>query len=265
MRCLPVKTEASQEKTKVFSFQEAITIFGGITGLVVAILWQAGRFYVNGYFSAMNIPIFQINFSVWEYAEVSWFRLFVYFISKLSLPLLVISSGGAVSILVALILQRVFPRLKIEKGIQKIRGLFEEIWRQSKAVFGISFIILLVYFLTLSFQDLQRSGEKAGKQVVLYQSHSVEVYSPEELSLGSASVVPDTTPLLFHYNGLKLLTYNNGKYYLFREVNSETCKPEQVFIVENSENIHIVLGEITPVDGPCSTASTETNPPVLTP
>jgi len=123
----------------------------------------------------------------------------------------------------------------------------------------------IIYFLFLSFTDLYEQGENAGKQIVLSQSHSVEVYSKENLPLGSASVLQDTTPPLLRYDGLKLLTYNNGKYYLFREINSETCKPEQVFIIDNSENIHIVLGEVAPVEGLCSLAPVGANAPAFTP
>ena len=51
------------------TIQEAVSIIGGITGTIVAILWLAGRSIWRDT-CAINIPAFQINFSVWEYAEV---------------------------------------------------------------------------------------------------------------------------------------------------------------------------------------------------
>ena len=119
IRYAPARIENSQEKHEGFNIQKAITIFGGLTGLIIAILWQGGRYYTTGYFHAMNIPLYQINYSVWEYAEASWFRLFVYFITKLSYPLLLIALSMLVFILAALILQRAFPKLKVKEGVKK--------------------------------------------------------------------------------------------------------------------------------------------------
>src|SRR5919109_516943 len=77
---------------KSLNLQEAVTIFGGITGVIVAILWLAGRFYMTGYLRALNIPAFQVSFSIWEYAETSWSRLIFYFLSTIYLPLVMIST-----------------------------------------------------------------------------------------------------------------------------------------------------------------------------
>ena len=54
--------------------------------MIVAILWLGGRFYMAGYFGAMNIPAFQINFSVWEYAEAAWSRVIIYFLRQIFIP-----------------------------------------------------------------------------------------------------------------------------------------------------------------------------------
>jgi len=34
-------------------------------------------------------------------------------------------------------------------------------------------------------------------------------------------------------------TYNNGKYYLFKELDLVACKPKEVFIVSDSNNVSI--------------------------
>ena len=64
IRYIAEKVGQEQSSPKNFSIQEAVTILGGITGIIVAILWVTGRSYAAGYFSAMNIPSFQINFSI---------------------------------------------------------------------------------------------------------------------------------------------------------------------------------------------------------
>ena len=79
IRHLPESSDRGQTDAKGLNIRDAITILGGTTGLVVAVLWIAGRSYSAGYFSAMNIPSFQINFSIWEYAEASWQRLYFIF------------------------------------------------------------------------------------------------------------------------------------------------------------------------------------------
>jgi hypothetical protein len=60
-RYLSESTSKAPTLYKGTSFQEAVSILGGIKGTIIVILWLAGRFYMSGYFSAMNIPAFQIN------------------------------------------------------------------------------------------------------------------------------------------------------------------------------------------------------------
>ena len=122
---IPVKLENLQAPKKDYSIQEALTLFGGLTGLIVAILWQGGRFYITGYYKAMNISPFQISYSIWEYAEFSWFRLIAYFLSKVSLPFLVVTFGSSALIFMALLLEKLLPQLKLTATILQITSLFK--------------------------------------------------------------------------------------------------------------------------------------------
>jgi len=259
IKYLPVKVDSTQAKTREFSFQGAITILGGLTGLIVAILWQAGRFYTAGYFSAMNIPSSQISFSTWEYAEVSWFRLIVYFIDILDYPLLAISTGLIAFYTSIYILQKLAPGLKLSKAITVITTTLKTTWMRAKGAIGILIGLYFFYLLTLSFVDMKNFGNAEGQRAVLSQSYAVEIFSKEALPIGPATIAPDTTFPLFHYEGLKLLTYNNEKYYLFRDIDPITCKPEQVFVVDNLETIYVVIGEISPDNGTCSGALASSN------
>lgn len=54
------------------SLKDSVTILGGITALAAVLLWYLGRRYGDGYFRALNIPFFEVDFSIWEYGEVSW-------------------------------------------------------------------------------------------------------------------------------------------------------------------------------------------------
>ena len=44
----------------------------------VALLYLAGRSFATGYFSAMNIPSYQVTFSLWEYGEATWVPMLIY-------------------------------------------------------------------------------------------------------------------------------------------------------------------------------------------
>jgi hypothetical protein len=47
------------------SIKDIVAIVGGITAVVVALLWAIGRSYVDGYYAGVNIPLFQANLTLW--------------------------------------------------------------------------------------------------------------------------------------------------------------------------------------------------------
>jgi hypothetical protein len=250
------KIPREQTSTGYISIQEILTILGGVTGVIIAILWVAGRFYAAGYFGAMNIPAFQINFSIWEYAELSWLKLIFFFLKKIYLPLVILAGISLVPLL-AFILQGIFPKLKI---FDTVKNIVSQIRRLSGIgyVLAFSIIIYFSYLLLLSFIDINRTGQVEGKNIVLTSSYAVEVFSRDFLPIGTAKVLSNTAPTLMQYSGLRLLTFNNGKYYLFRDLDPVTCKPSQVFIIPDTPEIHITLSAIVPIDVPCTITPTPT-------
>jgi hypothetical protein len=238
--------------TKGISLQEAVSILGGITGIIVAILWLAGRFYMAGYFSAMNIPAFQINFSVWEYAEAAWSRVVLYFLINIFVPLILASSVALASLVGILALQRIFPKLKLVGLLDGITVRAQKLPRRFKSVLTFVLIMYLIYILLDLSTNLNVSGQEQGRITVLTKSYAVEVFSRDYLALGSPEVVSNSMPTLMHYDGLRLLTFNNGKYYLFRDVDPITCRPLQVFIISDRPDLNLTVSPITPVDAPCA-------------
>jgi hypothetical protein len=101
-------------------------------------------------------------------------------------------------------------------------------------------------------KNLNASGQYQGRVTVLTSSYAVEVYSKDYLPLGSPQVIPNTTPTLMHYVGLRLLTFNNGKYYLFRDVDPITCRPSQVFIISDNPDVNLTVSPIAPIEAPCA-------------
>jgi len=251
IRYLQEKVDRGKTEAKAFNIQTAITVLGGITGLIVAILWVSGRLYMVGYFSAMNIPSFQISYSVWEYAEASWLYLLIYLINKTLTPIYLLAIILLAIILLLLVLQRIFPKLKLEGAVKDIAGQAYPIWQRIRYFLILLLGLYFFYLLLLSFIDIKGLGLRNGQQAVLEKSQIVEVFSKNNLPLGHGQVVPDTSPPIFQYSGLKLLTFNNGKYYLFRDVDPLTCKPAQVFIVDDSPDVSLVLGDLPPIHAPC--------------
>lgn len=251
-RYLPERTSQAPAKAKGINIQEAVSILGGVTGVIVAILWLAGRFYMAGYFSAMNIPAFQINFSVWEYAEAAWSRVILYFLINIFVPLILASSVALASLVAILALQRIFPGLKLVGLLEGITLQAQNLPRRFRSALVFVLIMYLIYILLDLSTNLNASGQDQGRATVLTKSYAVEVYSKDYLPLGSPEVMPNTTPILMHYRGLRLLTFNNGKYYLFRDVDPITCRPSQVFIISDNADVHLTVSPIEPVQAPCA-------------
>ena len=170
-----------------------------------------------------------------------------------------IIAGISLVPLLTLILQTLFPKLKI---FDAVKAIVSQVQRLSGIgyVLIFSLIIYFSYLLLLSFIDINKIGEIEGKEIVLTSSYAVEVYSRDFLPIGVARNVTNTTPTLMQCSGLRLLTFNNGKYYLFRDLDPVTCKPSHVFIIPDTPEIQVALGAIAPVDGPC--AATPTAAPV---
>ena len=251
-RYLSERTSKAPITAKGINLQEAVSILGGITGIIVAILWLGGRFYMAGYFSAMNIPAFQINFSVWEYAEAAWSRVILYFLINVFVPVILASSVALASLVAILALQRIFPKLKLVGLLDGITLQAQNLPGRFKSVLAFVLIMYFIYILLDLSTDINASGRDQGRATVLTKSYAVEVYSKDYLPLGPLQVVPNTAPALMHYSGLRLLTFNNGKYYLFRDVDPITCRPLKVFIISDNPDVHLTVSPIAPVDAPCA-------------
>ena len=205
-----------------------------------------------GYFGAMNIPAFQINFSVWEYAEAAWSRIILYFLSKVFVPVVLASSAALVSLVAIFALQRIIPKLKLVRLLENITLQVQTIPSRLKYALAFVLILYFIYGLLELSTAINQSGIDQGRATVLTKSYAVEVYTKDFLPLGSPQVVPNTSPTLMRYSDLRLLTFNNGKYYLFREVDQKTCRPLQVFVISDNPDVHLTISPIAPVDAPCA-------------
>jgi hypothetical protein len=236
------KDEEKNEKPGKLSLLAVVRdlagLFSAIAGFFVVMLYLAGRSYMSGYFSAMNIPLSHISFTIWEYSEAAWYPIFLY-------SLIMTIYGGVIAfafyVLIFLIKnagkwlwRQLRNRLKWRSKFEfKVPELSESLratfYLVMFAVWGLS----VISSVKLAFNYAAGDALKAGRQDVLENSSRIEIASTNPQDLGDPEVIfsKDGKTNLFVYKGLRLLTFNNGKYYLFKEIDQDTCKPIQVYVV----------------------------------
>lgn len=118
--------------------------------------------------------------------------------------------------------------------------------------------VILAIVLTLKFVSLW--GEAEGKRTVLQGASQLELISNIPLLLDMAAPPPSASgsaPTPFVYRGYRLLTYNSGKYYFFKDLDPSTCKPKQVYIVDEKQFIQVNELPASPIVSPCASATSQ--------
>ena len=252
------------------SGKEAVAIWGGLVGLFVAILWIAGRFYASGYFEAMNIPRFQVSFSIWEYAEVSWRPLILY--STIILWIVGFSFWISVNLMVVLeiliwllslpkflnkITQWIGSKVKtVWKNISREKGnLLEKFFRSMLFILYFTWACILVisslYFSEYILTMVRDKGGSDGKQVVWDAGTEVEFVAEKPLTLENPEIISTTvggeSSSLFVYEGYRLLTFNEGRYFVFDDIITNTCRPKKVYILDEEQFVQVNLSPSLPL------------------
>lgn len=239
----PVDDVKSEEREVLPKVKEIIGSLVAAGGLFVAVLWVAGRVCASGYFEAMNIPMYHTSFSIWEYAEVAWFPLILYSL----ITVVVISLTAWIIFLLA---NFVFSRLahRLEKNIKRRPPKIPNGPRLPAAtMFIVAYLaacgLVLLFVVITSFGFIFLFGQDLGRHVVLESAKQIEVITNTPQVLGVpkiiSSTVNSTTSTLYVYEGLRLLTYNEGKYYLFREIDPVTCRPKLVYVINEKQYVQV--------------------------
>jgi hypothetical protein len=253
-------------KDLLSKIREWIGLIVTLTGLFSVLLYIAGRSFSAGYFAAMNIPSYQVNFSLWEYGEVGWFPMILFAIIMFATAGLFWGTLSYLLTWLGLLIKRLTnwlnqyissPKIKLPAWLAKVvtwvRKTIKSIWEAIKppplSLFAsISFLFLLISILILfpvlfmrsTLEHVYKIGEDNGRQMILEYSPQVELIAKEPIPLDETNFVTRATPNgLYQYQGFYLLTSNNGKYYLFRDIDRKTCKPVKVYIVESSSNTQV--------------------------
>ena len=116
-----------------------------------------------------------------------------------------------------------------------------------------------VYFVYLSLAFVSSLGRTAGRLEVLEYSKQIEIVSDRPQALGvsinSSPTIDNQNSALFVYQGFRLLTYNDGKYYLFKSIDPITCKPTKVYVVDSKQYIQVNIFPATSLSSQCSKTS----------
>jgi hypothetical protein len=224
------------------------------TGIFSALLYLAGRSFASGYFVAMNIPSYQVGFSIWEYGEVAWLPMLIY-------PTIMFGAAGLLGLLFSALNDWIRPR------IEKIKGWAEKAFKKkgSKASSAIVFsketrrwfIVVMVSILAIlcvlivdsTLRFVYNWGELSGLINVVRNSAEVDVSSESHLHLQNEDA---NNQSYYLYKDLQMLTFNNNKYYFFNSIDSVTCKPLEIFVLDSSSLIQVDIKKAVSLDDKCS-------------
>lgn len=236
------------------------------TGIFAALLYLAGRSFSSGYFGAMNIPNYQISFSIWEYGEAGWLPMIFF-------PAVIIIILSYFAALLFGLRDYLLNPLLEKLSKNKKTGLFEILRpRLSKEIkFSVYFflsallIIAFIWFVNKSLVFVREIGSQLGQTYVIEKAPRIEISSITALPLASEYSPIQTSDLNYYiYDGYRLLTFNNNRYYLFKEINPSTCSPSKVFIINAEQNIQVNLLPPESLKGQCekkgSSAAIPTKP-----
>lgn len=244
-------------KKRFESLREVIGLISAGAGIFAALLYLAGRSFASGYFEAMNIQGYQVNFSLWEYGEVAWRPMLLYPSGMMTVTGFLWGVIYAVRDWISPFLSRQLERfwnwLKSFRKNKPSTWRLPEISRQAKSMFAFAwfafFIFLLILIVTFTLQFVQQWGAFNGQLAVLERATKVELVSAVPMTLSDASVetaqVGQGENQYYVYKGFRLLTINGGKYYLFKEIDPATCKPLQVYVIDADQykQVHLLAAE----------------------
>lgn len=240
-----VISEKNEKSRPIQSLREWVGLVSAGAGIFVALLYLAGRSFASGYFAAMNIPSYQVSFTLWEYGEVAWIPLLLYPVGMIAATALL--SGIASSImdwlsplfvrLVSWLKSKIkikLPSIQLPKSSHQTRFWFLIAWSSI-------FVLLLMALVIFTLQFVREFGKLNGQTNILENSAQVELVSVVPMALDDnyhANAQPGKQDF-YSIKDLYLLTVNNDTYYLFKEIDPDTCKPVKVYVVESRDTLQV--------------------------
>jgi hypothetical protein len=248
-------TGDNKENQGIFNrIKDIIAIILSLSGISIAIFWLTGRSYASGFFSAMNIPSYLLNFSIYEYAEVSWYVT----ISSIAIIIFLACLLVSLSILLQnIILNKVIPffnqqKKKVKKKNTNSNKTTTDYTYYINILIGSATLLVFIWIILVSQSILFNYGETIGKERVTNSTTSIDILLAYQLDAEGGTLMTTQYPNGLHgYSGLHLLIYNNGKYYLFSEINPDTCKPVKVYVLNENDITNVILYEDSKIITKC--------------
>lgn len=224
-------------------------------GTFVLWLWLAARTYAAGYLSAMNIPAFYLSWAIWELGEVDWLLVTGYALGTV----LVIGLG------LNFILARLTPGFaKFVLGLQARVGSREPDGRHivNRAATGTLTVAYLASAAGMALLTVWASsawvygwGQVAGRRAVLERASQVQIVSRIPQAIGTPALTPETAAsnasTSFVYADLRLLTHMGSRYFLFKDIDPVTCRPDEVYVVNDQNFLQINFEPATSLAAHC--------------
>jgi hypothetical protein len=240
------------EEQNIISKLKSITlIIGGNIAIFTSLLWLMGHEYSVGYFDAMNIPQYYVQFSLLEYGRESWTFLFIFLIIVIALSVLLFLSLKKI---LKFTIEAFYPLVTFikRKFIRNKNNKFtdddsKEI--KNKKAFTINFFISLFFALAIvlilnqGLIIIKSQGSQNGKDVVLQRSPEITLVSNTSFDLDKISKKPSDDSNVHVYGKYRLLSVNNGYYFVFNQIDKKTCKPKDVYILDEEKIIQTSLRE----------------------
>jgi len=236
--------QTTQRKTFLDSLREVTGIITAATGVSVVLLYLMGRSIAAGYFEAMNIPSYLISLSLWEYGEQGWIIILlpVGFLLLWGSVMWIISvAKDMMSPISSWISNRWGRTLKKTKIRLNFPAKSQDTHIYSKFTGNMIYITTIMAVLIFLIQEATNFGKILGESHVLENSAQIELVSTNLMYFEntSSSALQPIVQGAYVYQGFHLATFNNGKYYLFKEIDPNTCKPHKIYIVEPDPNTSV--------------------------
>lgn len=233
--------------SQVEYLRDMLGVISAGAGIFAALLYLAGRSYASGYFEAMNIPSYQVSFSMWEYGEAGWLPLLLYPIGMIVITGLLMGILSRIFDFLSPLIQRFAVWLKAKIKVRLPALNLPESSRETKFWFSIAkralFFLLLVSLVVFTLQFVYGFGQINAKIYIEQFSKSVEIISATPLPLDENNLLPviSSGKEYYIYKGLHLLTINEGKYYLYRNLDPASKKPVKVYVIEENQSMQVNL------------------------
>lgn len=264
-----LSNKKDSKKPAIESLRDLIGLISAGAGIFAALLYLAGRSYASGYFEAMNIPSYQVSFSMWEYGEVAWLPLLLYPIGMIVVTGFLMGVINRIFDFLSPLIQRFTVWIKAKIKVRLPALNLPESSSATKLWFTIAkrafFFLLLVSLVVFTLQFVYGFGQINGRLHITELSVPVQISSSTPLPLDEHNLFPITSSGqdFFIYKDLYLLTMNEGKYFLFKEIDQETCKPIKVYVVEGNQSLQVNLLPVKSLQDQCN--KTKSSVPATTP